>query len=359
MARVVALLMVAAGVGVAVVPFTTDAVVRQDPRVETTSDCPSPVVEAFDREADTAFFVDDDATPELSDGFGCGKPSRQRVAIGAGGVFAGAAISLFAWRRKRRRGPAEAPPPPEPVIVPAFPEPPVAAAPAWSPPPPNVAPVPLPAGSLEELEPIRTRQVLRRHLPPAPAKVVEVGAVVHAGWLTESGYRVDPVAVGEAGYLDRPNGGADAVLLLGPLTTLPDRPDRLALLAEARRIVRPGGLVAVGATNRFAALFAGLAGGDLFDPDQRDAIGSTLADGVLGGQHLHHPDELRDELTEARLDVEDLVGLEGLAGWLPQLGAPWAALDGRRVIVEAVQGIESEASLLGLSAHLLAIARRR
>lgn len=406
------LVLLGGGIGVAVVPFTVDAVVREAPRVEVTTDCPAPVSEAFTHEADSAYFLAGQDEPVVSPAFGCGSPSRKRVAAGGAGILIGGAL-LVAIGGRRRVGtpvtavtqvtpeptttptsaslPAPPPAPPAPplpaapvteaVVAPFYPTP-LKSTPAdpeeWSEPdwiapdpepalgpasvseaePPNVDDMPPLVGSLEELEQIRARQVLRAHLPTAPARVVEVGPSVHAGWMTESGYRVDGVVVGESGFLDLPNGGHDVVLLIGPLTAVGDRDGRVSLLSEARRVVRPGGLVAVGATNRFAALFAGLAQGQLFDDDQRDAIGATLGDGVRGRSHLHHPDELRSELADAGLTVEDLVGLEGLAGWLPHLREQWASLDGRRVIVQALQGIESEESLLGLSAHLLAIARR-
>ena len=53
----------------------------------------------------------------------------------------------------------------------------------------------------------------------------------------------------------------------------------------------------------------------------------------------------------------DLVGVEGLAGWLGNLGDQWETVDGREAILYAAQAVESEPSLLGLSAHLLAVAR--
>ncbi|MFF0869601.1 class I SAM-dependent methyltransferase [Nonomuraea sp. NPDC003560] len=108
----------------------------------------------------------------------------------------------------------------------------------------------------------RTQDVLRRTLPPPPARVLDVGGGtgVHAEWLLADGYEVDlldPVPlhveraarvpglrarVGDARRLPVPDGRADAVLLLGPLHHLADRADRLRALGEARRAVRPGGV---------------------------------------------------------------------------------------------------------------------
>jgi len=164
------------------------------------------------------------------------------------------------------------------------------------------------------------------------------------------------------------NGTYDVVLLFGPLYHLTERHDRLSALREAVRAVRPGGVVAVAAVSRFASLFDGLARQYLFDPEFR----SIAAQDLREGQHrnpgdrpgwwttayFHRPDELRDEVNEAGLDVRELVGLEGLALWLPQLADRWGNLDDRETILWSSRAIEPEPSLAGLSAHLLLVAER-
>ena len=109
------------------------------------------------------------------------------------------------------------------------------------------------------LELIRTQEILRRSLPPAPALVLDVGGGtgVHAEWLTADGYQVrllDPVAghvsvaiasghdavLGHAGDLPWGDDVADATLLLGPLYHLVSATDRAAALTEAVRVTRPG-----------------------------------------------------------------------------------------------------------------------
>ena len=75
--------------------------------------------------------------------------------------------------------------------------------------------------------------------------------------------------------------------------------------------------------------------------------------------YFHHPDELRAELEHADLEVVELVGVEGLAGWLPHLSQRWQNTSDRELIVWSARVVEAEPSLLGLSAHLFAVARRR
>ena len=75
--------------------------------------------------------------------------------------------------------------------------------------------------------------------------------------------------LGDARKLAFPDRSADAVLLLGPLYHLTERADRLAALREARRVLRPGGVVFAAAISRFASLLDGLARDLLDDPDFR------------------------------------------------------------------------------------------
>src|SRR5215813_6779926 len=116
-----------------------------------------------------------------------------------------------------------------------------------------------------QLELLRTQEIIRRHLPPGPLTIHDVGggAGAHAEWLANDGHAVhlvDPMPhhvqaaqrlasrdrritaeVGDARHLAAENDSADAVLLLGPLYHLTERSDRLQALAEACRVVRPGG----------------------------------------------------------------------------------------------------------------------
>lgn len=241
------------------------------------------------------------------------------------------------------------------------------------------------------LELARTRELLERYLPRPPAAVLDVGggAGAYAAWLARRGYRVrlvDPVplhveqalaaaadqpdapfaaVVGDARSLAEADGSVDATLLLGPLYHLTERAERIAALGEARRVVRPGGRVVAAAISRFASLLDGLRQGWLDDPAAVRLVERDLRD----GQHrnperrpewfttafFHHPDELRDEVAAAGLALEALLGIEG-PGWL--IDGAWSDPRRRAGALRAARAVEREPSLLGLSAHLLAVARR-
>ena len=245
------------------------------------------------------------------------------------------------------------------------------------------------AAGFDSLELVRTQEILRRHLPPAPAAVLDVGGAtgVHASWLAADGYRVHIVdlvplhveraqadlaslgvtaEVGDARELANADASVDVTLVLGPLYHLLSRADRVAALAEARRVTRPGGLVAIAAVSRFASVASGLQHGFLLDPEFRAIVERDLREGQHRNDNrrpgwfttafFHHPDELRDEIDAAGLHLVELVGVEGLAVWL-DLADRWATADGREAILFAARAVESEPSLLGVSPHLLAIAR--
>jgi SAM-dependent methyltransferase len=242
-----------------------------------------------------------------------------------------------------------------------------------------------------QLELVRTQEILRRHLPNPPAEILDVGGAtgVHAAWLAADGYRVHIVdltprhiekavadlgalgvtaELGDARRLSAADASFDVVLLFGPLYHLVDRDDRVRALTEAKRVVRPGGVVAVAAINRFASLFEGAKHRLLTDPDFRAIVERDLRD----GQHrnptnrhdwfttafFHLPAELRSEVEAAGLDLVELVGVEGFAGWLGSSAAWWETDEGRDAILFAARATEAEPSLLGLSAHLVAVAHK-
>ena len=208
-------------------------------------------------------------------------------------------------------------------------------------------------GAAGQLEFERTKEIVLRDLPPAPALVADIGGGPgrYTHWLAGLGYQVAhrdlmPLhvaqvdrdraadahidsAVADARDLDLAGASVDAVLLLGPLYHLPEREERLAALREARRVVRPGGAVVVATINRFAGLHDTIRQGVFFEgPERRALIEAAAADGVnriserqmFTTAYFHQPECVVEELTEA--------GLQLVAGSVAQLteGAPRTTL---------------------------------
>jgi len=246
-----------------------------------------------------------------------------------------------------------------------------------------------------QLEFERTKEVILRHLPPAPATILDIGGAAgrYALWLAEKGYevhlldaaprlveeaqrrsdastnRISTCQVGDARTLPFDDNASQVVLLLGPLYHLTESAERLRALREAYRVLRPEGVIFAAAISRYGSALDGVAR-DLFtDP----AFTAIVEQDLELGQHrnntdniqffttayFHRPEELRAELQSAGFVCESLVGLEG-PGWMfSDFDARWADPRKRDDLLRIARALEQEPSIIGLSAHLLAVGRKR
>jgi ubiquinone/menaquinone biosynthesis C-methylase UbiE len=244
------------------------------------------------------------------------------------------------------------------------------------------------------LEAIRMRELIERLAPPPPATVADIGgaAGAYALWLADAGYTVHlidaaprlvaeaarrsatatrPLAscrVGDARRPDLPDASAEIVLLLGPLYHLTAAADRTRALREAARILKPGGRLFAAAISRWASALDGLVRDRLRDP----RFAAIVETDIRTGQHrnptgqpeyfttayFHRPEELRSEAAESGLHVDAVFGIEG-PGWLfPDVGARLADPKRRADLLRVARLVEAEPSLLGISPHLLLVARK-
>jgi SAM-dependent methyltransferase len=243
------------------------------------------------------------------------------------------------------------------------------------------------------LERARTIDLLSRHLPPPPARIVDIGGGpgAYSVWLAGLGYDVrlvDPVPlhveearaaaaragvaldaeVGDARRLQDGDESADAALLMGPLYHLTERVDRVAALAEARRVIRPGGVVAAVGISRHASLLDGMAQRWIDDPAFRVILERDLAE----GQHrnptdrlqyfttafFHRPDQLAAEAEEAGLGLPEVFAIEGPGWLLPDIAERAADAAHWGLLMDLLRRVEGDPALLSVSAHLMMIARR-
>jgi len=236
-------------------------------------------------------------------------------------------------------------------------------------------------------------RAMEAHLPPPPAAILDCGGGPgrYAITLAQRGYDVtlfdlspDLLAMarknaieagvtlagfeqGTATDLSRyADGQFDAVLLMGPLYHLLDEPDRQRALAEATRVVRPGGPVFAAFISRYAAHLDGVRRypEEVIDhPEIYDLIEET---GLLppreDGQtafvaYFAHPNEVAPLCKSAGLDVLTVLGVEGVASAREEsintlTGDAWERW------VDINYRIAHDPSIHGGVEHLLAVCRR-
>jgi ubiquinone/menaquinone biosynthesis C-methylase UbiE len=244
-----------------------------------------------------------------------------------------------------------------------------------------------------QLERERTRELLLRFLPQAPARILDAGGGPgsYACWLAKKGYEVHlldiiplhvemaitaslqqpeaPLAsanVGDARSISRDAGTTDAVLLLGPLYHLTGKDDRLRALREAHRVLKRGGILFAVGISRFASTMDGVRMGYLRDPRFAQIVAQDLKDGqhrnptnepmYFTDSFFHHPDELKSEVAEVGFEVTGIYGVEG-PGWLVHdFDDWWNTPEYRERLLKVARDLETEPAMLGISAHLMTVA---
>ena len=241
-----------------------------------------------------------------------------------------------------------------------------------------------------QLEELRSRELILRHLPPSPAVVLDVGgaAGAYAFWLAERGYEVRLIDaaprlveiarqrnehavrklaacnIADARALPESDESAAAMLLLGPLYHLVQAADRQKALSEAFRVLRPEGLLIAAGISRWASALDGLSR-ELRDRDFAAIVERDLCDGnhrnptqrldYFTTAYFHRPEDLRREVSDAGFDVEGLYGVEG-PGWiLPDFAERWNDPERREILLRVARALESEPSVIGCSAHLIVV----
>lgn len=251
----------------------------------------------------------------------------------------------------------------------------------------------LEANPVSRMEFENTIDVMETHLP-------ESGQILDAGggpgrysiWLAEHGYTVehldvsaeqvrlarektddrgvsDLVTCKQGDIRDLPFDDAefDAVCCLGgPLSHVVDAGDRKEVVRELARVAKPGAPVFVSVIGRLTALRDGI-------KHQLDNTPETLLEIAETGDytqetvekhggggwaecHFFRADEFESLLETAEFEVEQLIGLEGVASVMePELQE--ADDEAVAIVEEVVRMLRDDRTIADLSAHMLAVCR--
>jgi SAM-dependent methyltransferase len=235
---------------------------------------------------------------------------------------------------------------------------------------------------------LRTWDILRRFLP-ASGRIADVGGGpgTHAAHLADAGYDVvlvDPlehhvsaarhradrgrafeVQLGDARELPLADDSCEAALLMGPLYHLPLAQDRRRALAEARRVLRPGGVLVAEVVCRHAWLLDATQRDLLDEPGMFETFALNIEtglsqfdelvrDGAFWG-YFHRADELGAELEGSGFRMTALVAVEGFGMLLSDLDR---RLQDPANLLRALALCEAEPTMVGCSAHVIGVAVR-
>ncbi|MBN9380340.1 MAG: class I SAM-dependent methyltransferase [Chitinophagaceae bacterium] len=206
-------------------------------------------------------------------------------------------------------------------------------------------------GRLEEQH---TQRLILRHIPFPRAVIFDIGAGTgpYSVWLAAMGYQVHysdivphhvalfesrhgntdnivSIGVEDARNLRYRDNTADLVLLNGPLYHLPAKEERLQVLREAGRVLKPGGRLLGFTISRFAGLHYALSSREVFNDDYFEMVLGEVRTGFRDNRNLknktfisayfHLQEEIEDEFRQVGLQVTGSYGVLGPAGNMPDL----------------------------------------
>jgi ubiquinone/menaquinone biosynthesis C-methylase UbiE len=244
------------------------------------------------------------------------------------------------------------------------------------------------------LEGIRTKEIISRYLSKEKMNIIDIGggAGYYSFWLQEKGHNVTLVdlspkniefasdhsstagthltglKLGDATKLDFKDEEFDLALLCGPLYHLTDKQERLQALSEAKRVLKPNGILFAAVISRYASLFDGF-NRDLVADDNFEKI---LIDDLQTGIHFnptdnpeyfttayfHTPSEIRSEISESGLKLNKLIAIESFGWIVNDLEAKSRDLNYMNKLQKIINMVETNEDILAMSPHIMAVARK-
>jgi len=236
----------------------------------------------------------------------------------------------------------------------------------------------------ETLEFHRSKSIISRYLPHNPIDIADIcGATgAYSFWLAAMGHRVHLLDLmqshidtakeksrqsgillasyhcADARALPYTDQSMDMVLLMGALYHLHTHKARQKCLAEAFRVLKPGGLIICTVMNRFGLIIAAQKY-KLFDNYSREYLEDSFNTGIhdKANFYTHTPDEIAAEVSAAGFESTQLIAIEGFANALSSNQLP---ADEREVsrLLWSIELTESVPSLIGVTRNIMAISKK-
>jgi SAM-dependent methyltransferase len=241
---------------------------------------------------------------------------------------------------------------------------------------------------LGPLEFERNKDLISRYLPESKGLIADIGGGPghYAQWLASLGHQVilvDPVdkhiqqaekrshksrhsfkcILGEARQLPIADHSADVVILHGPLYHLQDQAERIAVIKEARRVLKIGGVVLGFAITYAASTLAALQNGLIHDQDVFWMCKEELSSGdhhppenfpgILAQAYFHRPSALISEFEAVGFTPLALLAVEGIAWMDKKYFESWSSPEKKKRLLEILKLTEADPELLCLSPHIM------
>jgi ubiquinone/menaquinone biosynthesis C-methylase UbiE len=247
-----------------------------------------------------------------------------------------------------------------------------------------------------QLERVRSQEIILRYLPKnRNLKILDIGGGCgfYSFWLYHLGHEIylvdlveknikiaasiakkkklnlECIEVGDARNLRFKDGYFDVVLMMGPLYHLVNKKERMRALREAKRVLRKGGLIFAAAISRFAWMLDTFYYGLVKDPDCVKIMNRDLLD----GQHRNYtekfnyfttafltlPEALHKEVKDAGFKSVEVLAIEAFGSHIPEFNKNWHNPKLVKLLLKTIDKVEKDNSLLGMSNHIMAVAKKK
>ena len=244
-----------------------------------------------------------------------------------------------------------------------------------------------------QLEKIRSQQIILEQLKPG-ITIADIGGATgcYSFWLHDMGHEVHlldaaefhieiaskiskekskslgSILLGDARSLPYPDNQFDIVLLFGPLYHLQEKTDRINAITEARRVLKPNGVLLAATISRYASLLDGFWQNFIDDAGFEKIMDQDLTNGnhfnttgnpfYFTEAHFHSQVEIEEEFTLGGFANITIKAIEGF-GWLvPGFMNRWNDDAWREKLLHYIQQTESDPVMIGISAHVMTVAMK-